>query len=88
MRKIREYERRSIYINVHAEKKLLLIQTENPFVGTLTFEDGLPKTTTGDEQNHGFGMSSIRWIAEKYGGSVNTRAEENIFYLNVLIPMQ
>lgn len=88
VRKIREYERRSIYINVHAEKKLLLIQTENPFIGSLTFADGLPKTTSGDELNHGFGMQSIRLIAEKYGGSVNTRAEENVFYLNVLIPMQ
>ena len=88
VRKIREYERRSIYINVHAEKKLLLIQTENPFIGSLTFVDGLPQTTSGDELNHGFGMQSIRLIAEKYGGSVNTRAEGNVFYLNVLIPIQ
>jgi len=87
VRKIKEHEKRSIYIKVHAEKKLLLIQTENPFVGTLTFDDGLPKTTSGDEFNHGFGMQSIRLIAEKYDGSVNTRAENNVFYLNVLIPL-
>lgn len=27
-------------------------------------------------------------IAEKYGGSLNTRAEDNVFYLNILIPME
>ena len=87
VRKISDHAKRSIYINVHAERRLLLIQTENPFVGRLEFAEGLPKTTTGDEFNHGFGMSSIRLIAEKYDGSVNTRAENQICYLNVLIPM-
>lgn len=88
VRKIEDHARRSIYIDVHAEKKLLLVRTENPFVGELTFSDGLPRTTTGDEFNHGFGMTSIRLIAEKYGGSVNTRAEDGIFYLNVLFPIK
>lgn len=87
VRKIEDHAKRSIYINIRAEKKLLLIQTENPFVGELTFEEGLPKTTTGDEFNHGFGMSSIRLIAEKYQGSVNTRADNGIFYLNIVLPI-
>jgi sensor histidine kinase regulating citrate/malate metabolism len=65
-----------------------LIQTENAFKGSLQFKDGLPKTTTGDEFNHGYGVSSIKMIAEKYGGSLNTRAEDNVFYLNILIPME
>lgn len=87
VRKVQDHGVRSIYINIHAENKLLLIQTENPFVGELTFSDGLPETTTGDQLNHGYGMSSIRFIAEKYHGSVNTRADNGIFYLNILIPI-
>lgn len=87
VRKIENHAERSIYINIRVEKKLLLIQTENPFVGELTFAEGLPKTTSGDEFNHGFGMSSIRLIAEKYQGSVNTRAENGIFYLNIVLPV-
>lgn len=87
VRKIEDHAERSIYINIRVEKKLLLIQTENPFVGELAFAEGLPKTTTGDEFNHGFGMSSIRLIAEKYQGSVNTRAENGIFYLNIVLPV-
>ena len=87
VRQIPDHAQRSIYVKIYAEKKLLFIQTENPFVGSLEFSDGLPKTTTGDEFNHGFGMSSIRIVAEKYGGSVNTRAEGGIFYLSVVLPL-
>lgn len=87
VRKIEDHAERSIYINIRVDKRLLLIQTENPFVGELAFAEGLPRTTTGDEFNHGFGMSSIRLIAEKYQGSVNTRAENGIFYLNIVIPV-
>lgn len=79
---------RSIYMDVHAEKKLLLIRTENPFAGTLQFRDGLPRTSTGDELNHGYGMSSIRMICEKYGGSISTRAEDGRFYLNAVLPLK
>lgn len=87
VRQIKDHASRTIYVNIRAEKKLLLIQTENPFVGELEFRDGLPRTTTGDEFNHGFGVQSIRLIAEKYKGSVNTRAEDGIFYLNAVIPI-
>ena len=32
--------------------------------------------------------TQAKMIAEKYGGSLNTRAEDNVFYLNILIPME
>ena len=88
VRQIPEHAKRSIYVKIFAEKKLLFIQTENPFLGSLEFSEGLPRTTTGDDFNHGFGMSSIRIVAEKYGGSVNTRAQDGVFYLNVVLPLQ
>lgn len=87
VRKLPDHSERSIYVKIHAEKKLLLIQTENPYLGRLDFLDGLPKTTSGDEFNHGYGMSSIRMIAEKYGGSVNALAENQVFHLNIVIPL-
>lgn len=87
VRKLEDHGARSIYIKIYAESKLLLIRSENPFTGELAFVDGLPRTSTGDEFNHGFGMSSIRLIAEKYHGSVNAKAENGIFYLNILIPI-
>lgn len=87
VRNLENPAQRSIYINIHAEKQLLLIHMENSFEGKLRFRNGLPLTTSGDEENHGFGMTSIRLIAEKYGGSVNTRAENNVFYLSLIFPL-
>lgn len=87
VRKLEETQQRVIYIKICAKKKLLLIHTENPFAGTLRFRNGLPMTTNGDEENHGFGMTSVRMICEKYGGSVSTRAENGTFYLNILLPL-
>ena len=87
VQKLEEPQQRVIYIKICAKKKLLLIHTENPFTGTLRFRDGLPMTTNGDEENHGFGMTSVRMICEKYGGSVSTKAESGTFYLNILLPL-
>ena len=87
VQKLDEPQQRVIYITVCAKKKLLLIHTENPFTGVLRFRDGLPMTTSGDEENHGFGMTSVRLICEKYGGSINTKAENGTFYLNIMLPL-
>ena len=87
VQKLDEPQHRVIYITVCAKKKLLLIHTENPFIGVLRFRDGLPMTTSGDEENHGFGMASVQLICEKYGGSINTKAENGTFYLNIMMPL-
>lgn len=87
VQKLEDPAQRSIYLNVHTQKGFLLVRMENPFVGELRFRNGLPLTTSGDEENHGFGMTSIRLIAEKYGGSISTRADSNVFYLNILFPL-
>lgn len=87
VRKLTVPEQRVIYIKVHSQKRLLMIHTENHFTGMLKFRDGIPMTTNADEENHGYGMPSVRMICEKYGGAVNTKAENGMFYLNILIPL-
>lgn len=88
VQKLDEPTQRVIYVNVQAQNKFLLIHTENPYTGDMRFRDGLPMTTSDDEENHGFGMGSIRMICEKYGGSLNARSDAGTFYLNLLIPLQ
>jgi hypothetical protein len=50
-----------------------------------TFEDGLPQTTKADKANHGFGMRSMRAIAERYGGTLVARAEDGTFSLDIMM---
>ncbi len=45
----------------------------------------LPKTTKEDKKNHGYGLKSIRQIAEKYNGSMNFTQERNWVTIKVLL---
>ena len=46
------------------------------------------KTTKKDTENHGFGVRSIRAIAEKYGGVVNFYQERNMFNCQVVLMLK
>lgn len=48
--------------------------------------DALPKTTKDDPENHGFGLTSIRSVTEKYGGQMSLRSENGEFVLTLLFP--
>ncbi len=85
VRKLPE-EKRIISLRVDQVGEMLRISMFNYFEGELQFADGLPKSTSGDEQFHGFGLKSIRYIAQKYGGTFRVSAENNIFEIGVLIP--
>lgn len=66
---------------------MVSIHVENFFSGELhVSEDGLPLTSKSNHFNHGFGVRSMRLIAEGYGGSLTTSAQDDVFHLNVLIP--
>ena len=82
---------RSVTFTLRAEGGMVVLHVENYFTGPLAFENGLPKTTSGDSMEHGFGMLSIKTVAERYGGTVSVEVEEigaerKIFHLNILFP--
>lgn len=85
---IEEKERRIINLMVKAKDGILLVQEENYFNGSRTFEDGLPMTTKEDKNSHGFGMRSLRMIVKKYGGEITATAKDGIFHLNVIFIRQ
>ncbi len=49
--------------------------------------DGIPKTTKSDASNHGYGIKRMQYIVKKYGGIMNIGVEENIFHVDVLLPL-
>lgn len=79
-------ERRVVSLTVSVRGDLVVIQVENCYDGELNLSQGLPMTSKHDTQNHGYGMRSIRAIAEKYGGSLSIDTRDQIFRLSVLIP--
>lgn len=86
--RVEDPERRSIGIDVRMVAGMARIHVENSFAGALDVgADGLPRTSKGDTLNHGYGMRSMRAVAERYGGTLTTRVVGNVFHLNVLLPV-
>ena len=79
-------EKRVINLTVVAAGPMVRILEENYFDGELDFADGLPRSTKGDDANHGFGMRSIRHIVNKYQGDLAVTAQDGVFSLSILLP--
>lgn len=80
-------ERRIINLVVKARGRMLLIQQDNYFDGTLTFQNGLPLTTKADTSCHGFGLRSIQMIVHKYDGELTAHVDGDVFHLNILFSL-
>lgn len=84
VKQLPDKDKRIINLVIKTKNDLLILQEENYFKGKLDFRDGLPVTTKGDTNYHGFGSRSIRMIARKYGGELTTFVTGDVFHLNIL----
>lgn len=78
-------EERVIDLYLRRQGGFYCLRIENPCPAPVTLRDGLPVTRKEDANLHGFGMLSMKTIAEQYGGSLTVEAEEGLFCLNVLL---
>lgn len=81
-------EAKLIKLAVYKNNGLVIIRCENTFDGELKIRDGELQTTKKERQNHGYGVKSIKTVAEKYGGTVNFAVNDGIFALGVVIPLK
>lgn len=79
-------EQRLISLRVCQTGAFLGIHMGNYCPNTLHFVDGLPATSKEDSRYHGFGLKSIRYLAEKYGGFLSVEQKNNNFILDIIIP--
>ncbi len=80
-------ENRVVEMNLFSRGSFLYIHIANPCSREPVFADGLPLTTKEDTDYHGYGMKSIRLIAEKYHGAVTAQWEEGVFSLDIILPV-
>lgn len=80
-------DKRIISLTICAVGDFLSIQINNYCEDNVVFTDGLPMTTKRNKDYHGFGMKSMRHLAKKYGGSMATSIADNMFTLQILLPM-
>lgn len=67
--------------------EMLGIEVENYYAGAVELRCGLPVTSKADAANHGIGVKSIRTLAQRYGGDIAIRTEDQIFLLQIVIPL-
>lgn len=93
VRQIDDPEGRSISLLVRRTGDMVSIHVENTCAGEAEFEDGLPRTTkrdadgVRDETNHGIGTRSMRALAERYDGIFSASQHEDVFCLDIVLPL-
>lgn len=79
--------KRKISIISQSEKQLLSIVVSNTFDGRVKQgKDGL--LSTKQETGHSVGMSSMRSICQRYGGSFAAEWDENTFTVILMLPLR
>lgn len=77
-------EKRVISTTVEQQADNIIIQVVNYFDGVLPAAGGTSKPEKGQ---HGFGIKSMRYIAEAYKGALTVQARGELYCLTVSIPM-
>ena len=80
-------EKRIISLIGYARKDVMGIHMENYCEKELKFQDGLPVSTKGNMDYHGFGLKSVRYVVEKYGGNLVIGLENQIFSMDIIFPV-
>lgn len=76
---------RYVALSVRAMGGFVAIRCENRYVGEVTFRDGLPQTTKGDDRYHGFGVRSIERVVGRYDGNMTIDAGGGTFVTQILL---
>lgn len=78
-------ENGKVDLNINYLKGVLYISIENDFDGTYIYIDGNYQTTRSDKENHGFGLSNVKTVVEKYDGKINIRQKDRKFNIDLLL---
>ena len=85
--KVKDPEKRIIDMSLKQFGDSVIINIWNYYSGDLYFEDGLP-VSQNQEEGHGLGLKSIRMLVEKFEGAMKAKAENDVFRLNIILPLK
>ena len=85
--KIEDKEKRLIHVTVSKVNDFAMIRIENYYEGELKFDGDDLVSTKGDVRNHGYGIKSIKYTADRYDGAVYINADNNWFDIKIAIPI-
>ncbi|RBP97261.1 ATP-binding protein [Bifidobacterium aemilianum] len=85
--KLPDPQQRLVKLALFSQNRFTIIRVENYYASDLRSDgEGNLVTTKKDKHGHGFGVKSIRHIAELYGGGMTVHTENHWFTLTVMLP--
>lgn len=84
VQKLPDERKRFISVITVEKENILKIHMENFCGENVLFAGGVPKTSKSDKMNHGYGVESMRYIVEKYGGNLTFSQQGELFYTDIL----
>lgn len=85
--KLQDEEKRLITLKLTNKGKIVILKVDNYFVEEIDNLDELPRTSKEDKENHGYGLKSIQYIAEKYEGNMSVNIKDSWFTLSIVLPI-
>jgi sensor histidine kinase regulating citrate/malate metabolism len=85
---IDEITQRMIHVSVSKKSSFICILVENYYEKNTEDSSKFLKTSKKDDRFHGFGIRSIRYAVQKYGGYVKINVLDHWFRVEILIPHQ
>lgn len=77
---------RYIDLAIKQNRGNVAIQCRNSYEGADICD--IPDTVKQDRLAHGFGIKSIKYIIERYGGTMVISGKEGVFTINIIIPIE
>jgi sensor histidine kinase regulating citrate/malate metabolism len=74
-----------LYLKIMYSESRLLIRVRNRHANQVQYENGEIVTTKSNRKEHGFGLKSIRAVAEHYQGLVKVEHDKTYFTTDVLL---
>lgn len=81
-------QQRYIRMKVQEVRDMIIIHIENSCARMPRFVRGLPQTSKKDKRYHGFGVKSMQLVTQHYGGVMDMSVRDNVFSLNIMIPLR
>lgn len=87
-RGLEDPSQRAITLNLRRKREMAVVGIENYCAEEPRFkDDGLPRTSKGDDANHGFGTRSMQLLVERYNGTLTMGYEKPLFFVSACIPL-
>lgn len=84
--RIGEPDKRMISVLSFVRMDVVFIQFENYYESEIIRYGELPESTKDRDGSHGYGLKSIRYSVQKYGGCMTIDTQDHIFKLQISVP--